>query len=237
MGLQTNMTNRAYRAQENVGADPEITAEAFRRYKFDLAYSPRSDMAKFVAEALAIDPKGDAGPDRGRRRSCGLEPADRRAQPRHGAGGADDPAADQGAAGRQARAAGRARPADAIAILKEHFGRLDPEWGEVNRIRRGKLDLPIDGGPDTYRAVYGGPGDDGRLDAADGDTLIMFVTWDKDGTPVVGQHPPVRLGHPGRALAPLRRPDPAVRGHEDQAGAVHRGPAEGPRPRGLPARP
>ena len=28
---------------------------------------------------------------------------------------------------------------DAIAHLNEHFGRLDPPWGEVNRIVRGKV--------------------------------------------------------------------------------------------------
>ena len=51
----------------------------------------------------------------------------------------------------------------------------------MNRFRRGKLDLPIDGGPDIYRAVYGKQQDDGTLTAVDGDTLIMFVTWDKNG--------------------------------------------------------
>ena len=54
--------------------------------------------------------------------------------------------------------------------------------GEVNRFRRGTIDLAINGGPDTYRAVYGEPRpDDGTLTAIDGDSLIMFVTWDKDG--------------------------------------------------------
>ncbi|HEY5339147.1 MAG TPA: penicillin acylase family protein, partial [Rhizomicrobium sp.] len=70
---------------------------------------------------------------------------------------------------------------EAMTVLKTHFGRLDPEWGQLNRFRRGKLDLPIDGGPDVYRAVYGRPQDDGTLTAVDGDTLIMFVTWDKHG--------------------------------------------------------
>jgi len=69
----------------------------------------------------------------------------------------------------------------AIATLKTHFGRIDPEWGQVNRMRRGKLDLPIDGGPDIYRAVYGVSQADGTLTASAGDTLIMFVTWDKAG--------------------------------------------------------
>ena len=51
----------------------------------------------------------------------------------------------------------------------------------MNRIIRGRLDLPIDGGPDTYRAVYGEPQPDGRLKAVAGDTFIMFVTWDHAG--------------------------------------------------------
>ena len=53
--------------------------------------------------------------------------------------------------------------------------------GPVNRIRRGKLDLAIDGAPDIFRAVYGAPQPDGTLTAEGGDTLIMFVTWDKNG--------------------------------------------------------
>jgi hypothetical protein len=69
----------------------------------------------------------------------------------------------------------------AMAYLKIHFGRLDPEWGELNRIRRGRLDLAIDGGPDVYRAVYGREEADGTLSAQDGDTFVMFVTWNRDG--------------------------------------------------------
>ncbi|HEY2678818.1 MAG TPA: penicillin acylase family protein, partial [Steroidobacteraceae bacterium] len=60
MGIQSDMTNRAYRAEETFGADPAITAEAFRRYKFDIAYSERSDMAREIAEVVKIDPSSDA---------------------------------------------------------------------------------------------------------------------------------------------------------------------------------
>src|SRR5262249_22805502 len=67
---------------------------------------------------------------------------------------------------------------EAMQTLKAHFGRLDPEWGEVNRLRRGTLNLAIDGGPDIYRAVYGLRQPDGTLTAAGGDTFVMFVTWD-----------------------------------------------------------
>jgi len=60
LGIQTNMTNRAWRALETYGADTHITAETFRAYKYDLTYSARSDVARLVAEFLALDAGGDA---------------------------------------------------------------------------------------------------------------------------------------------------------------------------------
>jgi penicillin amidase/acyl-homoserine-lactone acylase len=52
----------------------------------------------------------------------------------------------------------------------------------VNRLRRGSFDLPLGGAPDTLRAVYSGePGADGKLTAQAGDTLVMFVEWDREG--------------------------------------------------------
>src|SRR5882757_9657249 len=59
MGIQIGMTNRAYRAQETFGADAAITAEAFRAYKFDIAYSDRSNVAKEIAEVIQVDPGSD----------------------------------------------------------------------------------------------------------------------------------------------------------------------------------
>ena len=70
---------------------------------------------------------------------------------------------------------------DVITELKAHFGRLDPRWGEVNRLRRGTVDLPVDGGPDTFRAIYGRIDPDGRYRAFNGDSYIMFVDWDRAG--------------------------------------------------------
>ncbi|MDC3402117.1 acylase [Alphaproteobacteria bacterium] len=68
-----------------------------------------------------------------------------------------------------------------IEDLKDSFGRIDPEWRVVNRLRRGDVDLPIGGGPDTLRAVYGLPDPDGRLRTVAGDGLIFYVSWDKEG--------------------------------------------------------
>jgi len=181
IGIQTDMTNRAYRALENFGADRAITAAAFRKYKFDIAYSTRSDIAHLIAKLVTIDPGNDADLKRAQDilrhwdrvtnvANRGAALAILTAEPVLHAKAENEPPIDP-LASLQA----------AIKTLKAHFGRLDPIWGDVNRIRRGKLDLAIDGGPDTYRAVYGAPQPDGTLTAEGGDTFIMFVTWDKAG--------------------------------------------------------
>jgi len=41
-----------------------------------------------------------------------------------------------------------------MADLKAHFGRIDPTWGEVNRIRRGTVDLPVDVAPEVSLWVH-----------------------------------------------------------------------------------
>ncbi|MEL7130617.1 MAG: penicillin acylase family protein, partial [Pseudomonadota bacterium] len=70
----------------------------------------------------------------------------------------------------------------AVAFLMEHHGRIDPEWGEVNRLVRGDLSLPIGGASDTLRAIYPAEiGDRGILVAAAGDTWIGLAEWGEDG--------------------------------------------------------
>ncbi|HEY2662358.1 MAG TPA: acylase [Caulobacteraceae bacterium] len=180
MGLQTNMTNRSLRAQETFGLDHAVTDASFRAHKFDIAYSDRSDLARMIAQVTAIDPGADNDL---KTAQDVLRRWDRRTDVK-----------SRGAAlgvlmGTEAEKTDdnpNPPPAiealhHAITALKTHFGRVDPEWGQVNRIRRGTLDLPIDGGPDTFRAVYGAPQKDGTLTAEAGDTFIMFVTWDKAG--------------------------------------------------------
>jgi penicillin amidase/acyl-homoserine-lactone acylase len=64
--------------------------------------------------------------------------------------------------------------------LKAAHGRIDVPWGEVQRLRRGDLELPLDGGPDVLRAVNTGPPEDGRVFGIAGDCFILFVEW-QDG--------------------------------------------------------
>jgi penicillin amidase/acyl-homoserine-lactone acylase len=68
--------------------------------------------------------------------------------------------------------------------LKIATGRIDPEWGDVSRLARGDQSWPLNGGPDTLRAVYAA-GDltkdrfrKGRV----GDTYIVIADWAPDGS-------------------------------------------------------
>ena len=179
-GLQTNMTNRAWRALETFGADPSITPAAFRADKFDIAYSPHSAMAHVVAALLRLPAAGDLDIAAAQRLLAGWNlRTDRESRAATLAVFTALPLAEALEAGRSTPV--RASLLQAIRMLKSRFGRLDPKWGEVNRIVRGAVDLPIDGGPDTFRAVYGESMKDGRLKAVAGDTFIMFVTWDRGG--------------------------------------------------------
>ncbi|RMF84849.1 MAG: acylase, partial [Nitrospirae bacterium] len=145
----------------------------------DKRYDPESEVVRLVEEAAAA-----AAPDLAeesailRRWRRTAERDDREAPlailtaaPILFARRTGDPAPEPGEA---LRAASR--------LLREHYGRLDPTWGEVNRLRRGALDLPLGGGPDTLRAIEATrPGPDGRLAAERGDSLILFATWDASG--------------------------------------------------------
>ena len=171
-----DMTNRAYRAIETFGADKAITAEAFERYKYDLGYSVHSDEFAWVKEVLAVDPAGDAD----------LKAAQETLRKWDGKADLEN----RGTAlvaimWLQRRQHGDWKPIQmlkaTVPMLKAAYGRVDPKWGEVNRLRRGKLDLPVDGGPDTFRALYGRPDPDGRLHGVNGDCWFMFMDWDPQG--------------------------------------------------------
>jgi len=180
MGIQTNTTNRAMRAQETFGADASITADEFAAYKFDIAYSRRSEVAALMGELIALDAKGDADILAAQKILKGW---DLKTDVKNRGAALALLVAQPVLTAREKHQTPDLRAAltTAIGTLKKHFKRLDPEWGEVNRIRHGDVDLGIDGGPDTYRAVYGEPQKNGKLTAKAGDTFIMFVTWDKAG--------------------------------------------------------
>ncbi|MFP3942569.1 MAG: acylase [Alphaproteobacteria bacterium] len=182
MGLETHQTNRSLRLMELSPEFPRIGPEELRRIKFDKAYSDRSTAASVIAEVLAHDwseePELARAAEHLRAWDLGTEKSNR-----HAALGVLTTlrhvteritGADPGKPEANFRAA--------VRWLKKHHGRLDPEWGEVNRIVRGETDLAIGGGPDILRAVYPAEiGEDGILHATAGDTWLAFVAWDEAG--------------------------------------------------------
>jgi acyl-homoserine-lactone acylase len=62
------------------------------------------------------------------------------------------------------------------------FGRIDPPLNEVQRLMRGTVNLPANGGTDTLRAATAWePQDDGHMRVKHGDSFIMLINWDKAG--------------------------------------------------------
>lgn len=185
-GIETYFTNRARRALELFGADESITAEEFHAYKYDKRYSEQSEAHAIVSQLLARIAPGD--PELGAERAV-LERWRLDTE-------ADDTSAALAVATLLPIVTAQRRgesPPDAVAALraasaalKRHFGRIDPPWRDVNRIRRGKLDLGVGGGPDVLRAIETDRlGDDGRFSAQTGDSLILFATWDAAGAPTI----------------------------------------------------
>ncbi|MEQ9364772.1 MAG: penicillin acylase family protein [Leptospirales bacterium] len=69
---------------------------------------------------------------------------------------------------------------EAVRFLIKNYGRVNVPLGEIQRLRRGALDLPIGGGPDILNATHAKE-TDGRLIGFAGDSYILFVEFYPDG--------------------------------------------------------
>ena len=181
LGIETDTTNRARRALELMGADRSIGEADLLRIKYDTGVSRASWAVRWFAAILAAPPRGDAA-TRGRALLAHWD------WTLDGRGGADALAAMLMRAGqkwhyqRQPMADPAAALATAADYLQQHFGRIDPPLGHVLRVRRGSVDLPMDGGPEVLRAAsLWDEAPDGRLVVRDGDSFIMAMTWDRTG--------------------------------------------------------
>ncbi|MCA9970617.1 MAG: penicillin acylase family protein, partial [Anaerolineales bacterium] len=189
-GIETGMTNRALRALALLGRDEAITEAAFAAIKYDAGYAADSDVAAFVAALLAAPPPDD--PDL-RQALALLRDWDLQATPdSEGATigllllyflyEADVGLTSWKLVGNEVSAEALLPALEqAVAHLQTHFGRIDVPWGEVNRLRRGDVDVALGGGPDALHAIYGSFDEDGRLHAFSGDAYVMLVTWDAAG--------------------------------------------------------
>lgn len=193
LGIETTMSNRALRLLQLLGADESITAESFRRIKYDVGYADESLVTLLIERLAGASFPPDSDPDLEAGIAL-LTGWDRQAD------------ADSRATALAVltlhylneAAAARINPSQltrgevpdealdesfrqAIQLLRDNYGRLDIPWQEVNRLRRGDVDVGLAGGPDLPQAIYGQLGADGRLEAFVGDSYILLVTWDAAG--------------------------------------------------------
>ncbi len=183
LGIERRMTNRTIRAIELLSAEKgKITPERLLRIKFDTAYSRNSFAGRWVARIMALDLKSE--PDLARAQallgtwdwnSDGNAPADT-------IGEAMMHLANSAAYNGRPLPDAREKLREVVDRLMEGFGRIDPPLGEVQRLRRGKIDLPANGGTDTLRAATTWePQPDGRMRVKHGDSFIMLIAWDAAG--------------------------------------------------------
>ncbi len=180
-GFPTRMTNRAYRGLEMLESLGPISEQEFFDIKHDKAYSASSRSWAYVQAAIAL-------PD--------LDAPYTEAQGILQAWDFNTDINNTGAAlgtcvlGGEWTAESRGTAVPDVHqelirctdLLIDKVGRLDPSWGEINRHIRGDINLPVGGGPDTLRAIYGrGMEEDGYLTNVAGDGLYYLIAWSADG--------------------------------------------------------
>jgi penicillin amidase/acyl-homoserine-lactone acylase len=181
LGIERRMTNRALRAQELLGDDESITREELDRYKLDLAYSQRSSVVRRW-KALVEGPEPQSPALKSAVSALARWDLKTNADNVHAALALLTlrPRFDDSMATLDRSDLLHALESTADA-LRHTFGRTDVPWGEVQRLRRGSLDLPLSGGPDVLRAIYARTAEDGRREAFAGDSYILQVEWDREG--------------------------------------------------------
>ena len=179
-GIEDFQTNRAYRANELYGLDESITRDEFYVYKYDTYYSKDSGMYKvlnqFLKDVDTNDPELLEGLNLLRNWDFGNQKD------------------NTGAALAQLTfkltfnidklkydyKETMERFKKGIKYLKKEFGRIDIPLGDMQILKRGGLELPLDGGPDVLRAIYTEMQDKRKVTLG-GDCFFQIVDWDEDG--------------------------------------------------------
>jgi len=190
LNIDTDISSRSLRLLELLGSDDSITPEELVQYKFDMSYSKDSIVAQFaqmLSGAKMPTPNTARAQEIIRNWDLSTDPNNVGAVVMvYTLNALDDKYPDSIHLDRL----GQANVSEAMLMeafteavdtLMTHFGRVDMPWGDVNRLMRGDVDLPIGGGPDILHATYGALQEDGRLKITDGDSYVLLVIWDKDG--------------------------------------------------------
>ncbi len=71
-----------------------------------------------------------------------------------------------------------------IEHLQTHFGTIRVPWGDIQRHRRGTVDLAVGGAPDVLAAMYAKEGEDGRFYSVAGESYIQLVRFSPTGVEI-----------------------------------------------------
>ncbi len=182
LGIERRTTNRMVRSVELLSADSSITPAELLAIKFDTTYSRESYAGPWVAKLLAANVGGEADLIAAQKL---LATWDWNSDGNHRAdalGEAMMHMANRDAYNGRPLPDAKAKLREVVDALMKGFGRLDPPLGDVQRMQRGKVDLPANGGTDTLRAATTWePQPDGRMRVKHGDSFIMNIVWDKTG--------------------------------------------------------
>lgn len=180
VGVETWTTNRIARAKALLEADDIFDDADIHRIKFDKGYDKTSRLGEgflaAVEDARAVPELAEA--------TALLDSWDWTAD---GEGAADSLALtvlqelQWSLYRREEPRAGRDLIAEKAAHMRKHFGKLDVPYADFARLRRGSADLPVQGGPETLRAIMYKFDKDGRYIGVGGDSFIMTVKWPAGG--------------------------------------------------------
>ncbi len=182
MGIESSLNNRGLRSLELFGGTAKISGAEFERYKFDRTYSKQSALYRNVIEPILAIPDPDEKEKQAQELLRGWD------------GKADEdetPVALAFESWRTVNAHAHDRDLDRAALAREgldiaieklerRYGQLEIPLGELQRLRRGQVDLPLGGGPDLLNAADTEE-KDGHLVGMQGDSYILLVDFAAGG--------------------------------------------------------
>ena len=183
LGIERGMTNRGLRATELLAADTSITPQELLAIKMDMMYSKNSWVGAWMASFAALDLKDAPELAEAQKLLASWDWSS------DGKGRADAFAERIIRFGARPNWRGDKMPdarntlQEAATEFKKRFGRIDPPLADIQRLRRGDVDLPMLGGSDALRAttIWDAEQADGKARVRHGDSYIMLMRWDKDG--------------------------------------------------------
>ncbi len=198
-GIDTTDNNRSMRSRRLLDAKKIMTRDDFLAMKFDMDYEPDAPIFTEVLNEITNNYKPENDDEKKGIKLLKKWDRSTRADNR-GAALATltwHPLKDRFRKGMEEEPD---NPADAfreaVKFLMKHYNRLDPKLGEVQRLRRGDVDLPIGGGYDILSEVDTKIKKD-KLVGYQGDSYICVAEFAPDGVISYTRHQYGNSNRPG----------------------------------------